>query len=256
MAVQSWVQHPVTARCRWNGHSQFQRSVRTVKLRWESLRIARRVSGQGASACRPGTCVDKMATTLVPVPMDTKRGPAQSFRVVASLLPEQDVKLLLCTTFDEGEGNLQGHERREPSGDRDNVYGGLGPSRPHLEVASSCTESEPTTSVVNFILRHSGLERGQDVERDSHLSALDLPPQRLKYRSRWRQERLNLVRPKNRKRRLTSTFKKPASKPVVPAQLGNDEHSFRHLQQCSNGVSPFHIESNTAKANSVCRPRV
>ena len=37
-------------------------------------------------------------------------------------------------------------------------------------------------------------------------------PQRLNYRSRWRQEGLNLARPKGRRRHLTSTFKKPAWK--------------------------------------------
>ena len=48
--------------------------------------------------------------------------------------------------------------------------------------------SEPATSVVNFVLRHSGLERRGDVERHSPLSALVLPPQRLKYRSCQRQD--------------------------------------------------------------------
>ena len=32
------------------------------------------------------------------------------------ICPEQDDKLLPCTTFDEGEGSLQGQGRREPSG--------------------------------------------------------------------------------------------------------------------------------------------
>ena len=32
--------------------------------------------------------------------------------------------------------------------------------------------SEPATSVENFVLRHSGLERERDVERHSSLSAL------------------------------------------------------------------------------------
>ena len=32
-------------------------------------------------------------------------------------------------------------------------------SRPRLGVASFCTESEPAAPVVNFVLRHSGLER-------------------------------------------------------------------------------------------------
>ena len=35
-------------------------------------------------------------------------------------------------------------------------------------------------------------------------------PQRLKYRSRWRQEGLDLARPNGRRRHLTSTLKKPA----------------------------------------------
>ena len=35
--------------------------------------------------------------------------------------------------------------------------------------------SEPAAPVVNFVLRHSGLERGGDVERHSSLSALGLP---------------------------------------------------------------------------------
>ena len=36
--------------------------------------------------------------------------------------------------------------------------------------------SEPAAPVVNFVLRHSGLERGRDVERhSSSLSALGLP---------------------------------------------------------------------------------
>ena len=41
-----------------------------------------------------------------------------------------------------------------------------GRSRPRLETASSCPESEPAASVAHFVLRHSGLERG------SSLSAL------------------------------------------------------------------------------------
>ena len=44
-----------------------------------------------------------------------------------------------------------------------------------LEVASSCTEERAAASVVNLVLRHSGLERGRDVERHSPLSALALP---------------------------------------------------------------------------------
>ena len=35
-----------------------------------------------------------------------------------------------------------------------------GRSRPRLEIVSSCTESEPATSVVDFVSRHRGLERG------------------------------------------------------------------------------------------------
>ena len=42
-----------------------------------------------------------------------------SFQVPSSSCrPEQDVKLLLCTTFDEGEGSPQSQGRREPSGNR------------------------------------------------------------------------------------------------------------------------------------------
>ena len=50
-----------------------------------------------------------------------------------------------------------------------------GRSRPRLEVASSCTESEPATSVENFVLRHSGLEREEMSKDISSLSALDFP---------------------------------------------------------------------------------
>ena len=71
--------------------------------------------------------------------------------------------------------------------------------KPHL----LAPRSEPAASVVNFVLRHSGLERG------SPLSALVLPHSGSN-RPRWRQEGLNLARPKERRRHLTSTLKKPA----------------------------------------------
>ena len=44
-----------------------------------------------------------------------------------------------------------------------------------LESHFLTSRSEPTAPVVDFGLRHSGLERGWDVERHSPLSALDLP---------------------------------------------------------------------------------
>ena len=44
-----------------------------------------------------------------------------------------------------------------------------------LESHLLAPRSEPATQVANFVLRHSGLERGGDVERHSPLSALALP---------------------------------------------------------------------------------
>ena len=55
--------------------------------------------------------------------------------------------------------------------------------------------SEPAASVVNFVLRHSGLEREGYRTTFSPLRSR-FAPQRLKYRSRWRQEGLNLARPR------------------------------------------------------------
>ena len=43
--------------------------------------------------------------------------------------------------------------------------------KPHL----LDTRSDPAASVVKFVLRHSGLERGGNIERHSPLSALVLP---------------------------------------------------------------------------------
>ena len=52
-----------------------------------------------------------------------------------------------------------------------------GRSRLRLGVASFCTGSEPAAPVVNFVLRHSGLERGEGVMTKDilSLSALALP---------------------------------------------------------------------------------
>ena len=55
--------------------------------------------------------------------------------------------------------------------------------------------SEPATSVENFVLRHSGLEQEGGCRKTFFPFRSRLSPQRLKYRSRWRQEGLNLARP-------------------------------------------------------------
>ena len=76
------------------------------------------------------------------------------------------------------------------------------------------------TSVAIFVLRHSS--SGEGCRKTFSPFRSRLSPQRLKYRSRWRQEELNMARPKNRRRHLTSTFKKPASK---------HEHSWSFTRQ-------------------------
>ena len=73
---------------------------------------------------------------------------------------------------------------------------------------SHILRSEPTTPVVDFGLRHSGLERGERCRKTFSSFRFSTCPANIAHR--WRQEELNLARPKGAKRQLKSTFKKPA----------------------------------------------
>ena len=85
-----------------------------------------------------------------------------------------------------------------------------GRSRPRHEVASSCPE-ERASSVGGKLRVAAQRPRAGGAYRKAFSPFRSrFAPQRLKYRSRSRQEGLNLARPKGRRRHLTSTFKKPA----------------------------------------------
>ena len=106
--------------------------------------------------------------------------------------------------------------------------------------------SEPAASVVNFVLRHSGLERGVYRKTFSPFRSR-FAPQRLKYRSRWRQEGLNLARPKGRKRHLTSTFKKTGLEAwtfLVTWAL-NFVYSGRHGERAERPETSWNSEMDT-----------
>ena len=60
-------------------------------------------------------------------------------------------------------------------------------TRPRLEVISSCTKDQPAAPVVNFVLRHSVLDR-ERCRKTFFPFRSRLTSQRLKYRSRWKQE--------------------------------------------------------------------
>ena len=108
---------------------------------------------------------------------------------------------------------MDDEQRARTRDDRPPDLGGMSLAEVGLALKSHllAPRSEPAASVVNFVLRHSGLERGGYRKTFSPFRSR-FAPQRLKYRSRWRQEGLNLARPKGRRRHLTSTFKKPAWK--------------------------------------------
>ena len=107
-----------------------------------------------------------------------------------------------------------------------------------LKLHLLASRSEPAASVVNFVLRHSGLERGRYRKTFSTFRSR-FAPQRLKYRSRWRQEGLSLARPKERRRHFTSTFKKPA---------------WKHGHSRSLGLWTSCIPAGTAHAQSALKP--
>ena len=90
-----------------------------------------------------------------------------------------------------------------------------------------------------FVLRHSGLELGR-CRKTFFPFRSRLSPQRLKYRSRWMQEGLNLARPKSRRRHLTSTFKKPDSKHEHSLSLTRQWSRTSRLGRCRmNTKSPL-----------------
>ena len=73
----------------------------------------------------------------------------------SSCRPEQDVKLLLCTTFDEGEENPQGQGRREPSEDKDN------------DVSCSCERATLTQVFHPMMPGERGTEPGESVTNEA-----------------------------------------------------------------------------------------
>ena len=72
---------------------------------------------------------------------------------------------------------MYNEQRARTRDDRPPDLGGMSLAEVGLALKSHllAPRSEPAASVVNFVLRHSGLERGGDIERHSPLSALVLP---------------------------------------------------------------------------------
>ena len=87
--------------------------------------------------------------------------------------------------------------------------------------------SEPAASVVNFDLRHSGLERGRGISKDILTFPLSFCPTAAEISLSLEASRAQLVQADEAKRHLMSTIKKPAGNMDILGHPGFQLRVFR-----------------------------
>ena len=88
-----------------------------------------------------------------------------------------------------------------------------------LESHLLAPRSEPAAPVVNFVLRHSGLEQVVGISKDILSFPLSFCPTAAEISLSLEAEGLTLARPKGRRRHLTRTLKKLAWKQSIDLRV-------------------------------------